>query len=150
MPNVTKRVQLRKGTEQEHISFAGALAEVTVDTTKQTLRVHDGSTPGGFEITKARFDIISAAENLRVNVKYFVDTSSASFTVTLPTIKQVGDTIEILDAESVWNINNLIITTQNSEQFKDYSNLVDSPLVCDVAGASIRLIWEGSYWRLFA
>ena len=33
-----------KGTEQEHTSFAGVLAEVTVDTDKKTLRVHDGST----------------------------------------------------------------------------------------------------------
>ena len=52
--NVTKRVQLRKGTEQEHSTFIGAVAEVTVDTTKKTLRVHDGSTNGGFEITKSK------------------------------------------------------------------------------------------------
>jgi len=148
--NVTKRVQLRKGTEQEHSSFIGAVAEVTVDTTKKTLRVHDGSTNGGFEITKARYDVISSATNLRVNVKYFADTSSNAFTATLPTIKSVGDCIKIIDAESYWDINNLTVTTQNSEQFKDYSGFIESPLVCDLAGASIELIWEGTYWRLIA
>jgi hypothetical protein len=148
--NVTKRVQLRKGTEQEHSSFIGAAAEVTVDTTKKTLRVHDGSTNGGFEITKARYDVISSATNLRVNVKYFADTSSNAFTATLPTIKSVGDCIKIIDAESYWDINNLTVTTQNSEQFKDYSGFIESPLVCDLAGASIELIWEGTYWRLIA
>jgi hypothetical protein len=148
--NVTKRVQLRKGTEQEHSSFIGAVAEVTVDTTKKTLRVHDGSTNGGFEITKARYDVLSTTSNLRVNIKYFADTTAEAFTTTLPTIKQVGDCIEIIDAEAYWDINNLTIVTQNSEQFKDYTGLIDSPLVCDVAGASIKLIWEGTYWRLIA
>ena len=40
--------------------------------------------------------------------------------------------------------------TQNNETFKDYTGLIESPLVCDVAGAAIELIWEGSYWRLIA
>ena len=85
-----------------------------------------------------------------VNVKYFADTTNSVFTATLPNIKQVGDCVEIIDAEAYWDINNLIIVTQNNEQFKDYSGLIDSPLVCDVAGASIKLIWEGTYWRLIA
>ena len=148
--NVTKRVQLRKGTEHEHSSFIGAVAEVTVDTTKKTLRVHDGSTNGGFEVTKARYDVLSTTSNLRVNIKYFADTTAEAFTVTLPTIKSVGDCISIVDAESYWDINNLTVTTQNSEQFKDYSGFIESPLVCDLAGASIELIWEGTYWRLIA
>lgn len=150
MPQDTKRVRLRKGTESQHASFAGAGAEVTVDTTKNTLRVHDGSTVGGFEITKARYDVISATTNLMVNVKYFADTTVAAFTVTLPTIKQSGDCIEIVDAEAYWDINNLTIQAQTGEQFKDYSALVDSPLVCDVAGATIKLVWKGTYWRLIA
>ena len=36
-----KRVHLRKGTEIDHSSFTGALAEVTYDTDKGTIRVHD-------------------------------------------------------------------------------------------------------------
>lgn len=150
MPNVTKRVQLRKGTEQEHTSFAGAVAEVTVDTTKKTLRVHDGSTVGGFEVSKSRYEFLNTTANIFVNLKYFADTTNSAFTATLPTIKQIGDFIEILDAEAYWDINNLTIVTQNGEQIKDFSSLIDSPLVCDVAGAAIKLIWEGTYWRLIA
>jgi hypothetical protein len=146
----TKRVRLRKGTEQEHQSFAGVAAEVTFDTTKKTLRVHDGSTVGGLEISKARYDVVGVATTLRTNVKYFADTSSSPFTVTLPTTKTIGDYISIIDAEAYWDINNLTVITQNSEQFKDYTGLIDSPLVCDVAGAAIELIWEGTYWRLIA
>jgi len=40
-------LQLRKGTSVQHTSFTGQLAEVTVDTTKKTLVVHDGVTVGG-------------------------------------------------------------------------------------------------------
>jgi hypothetical protein len=40
-------IQFRRGTTTEHNSFTGLLGEVTVDTTKKTVVVHDGSTAGG-------------------------------------------------------------------------------------------------------
>lgn len=44
---MTTALQLRRGTTTEHSSFTGAVGEVTVDTTKKTAVVHDGSTSGG-------------------------------------------------------------------------------------------------------
>jgi len=44
------QVQFRGGTTTEHASFNGAAREVTVDTTKQTVVVQDGSTNGGFPL----------------------------------------------------------------------------------------------------
>ena len=44
---MAKQLQLRKGTTLEHSTFTGAVGEVTVDTTKDTLVVHDGVTVGG-------------------------------------------------------------------------------------------------------
>jgi len=41
------QLQLRGGTTAQHTSFTGASKEVTVDTTKKTAVVHDGSTAGG-------------------------------------------------------------------------------------------------------
>jgi hypothetical protein len=46
------QVKLRRGTDTEHSSFTGAEGEVTVDTTNDTLRVHDGSTAGGVRLAK--------------------------------------------------------------------------------------------------
>jgi hypothetical protein len=46
------RVKLRRGTSAQHTSFVGAQAEITVDTTNNTIRVHDGSTAGGHELLK--------------------------------------------------------------------------------------------------
>ncbi|MCP4799083.1 MAG: hypothetical protein GY893_03965, partial [bacterium] len=40
-------IQFRRGTTTEHNSFTGLLGEVTVDTDKKTVVVHDGSTAGG-------------------------------------------------------------------------------------------------------
>ena len=54
MPNI--QVKLRRGTEAEHDTtsggFTGAEGEVTVDTTNDTLRVHDGTTVGGHELRR--------------------------------------------------------------------------------------------------
>ena len=44
------RLQLRKGTTAEHSTFVGAEGEVTVDTTKKALVLHDGVTAGGFPV----------------------------------------------------------------------------------------------------
>ena len=50
----TKRVQIRKGSEPEHQAFTGALAEITYDTDKKSIRMHDGTTLGGFDVQKSR------------------------------------------------------------------------------------------------
>jgi hypothetical protein len=47
------QLQLRRGTTSENGSFTGAIGEVTVDTDKDTLVVHDGATAGGHEVAKA-------------------------------------------------------------------------------------------------
>lgn len=41
------QLKLRGGTTAEHSTFTGALREVTVDTDKNTIVVHDGTTAGG-------------------------------------------------------------------------------------------------------
>ena len=49
---MAKLLKLRRGTTSQHSSFTGAEGEVTVDTTKDTLVVHDGSTAGGVPLAK--------------------------------------------------------------------------------------------------
>lgn len=45
---MAKVIQMRRGTTAEHTTFIGAPGEITVDTTKKVVVVHDGVTPGGF------------------------------------------------------------------------------------------------------
>ena len=47
---MAKLLKLRRGTTSQHGSFTGAEGEVTVDTDKDTLVVHDGSTQGGHPV----------------------------------------------------------------------------------------------------
>jgi hypothetical protein len=46
------QVQLRRGTTAETGSFTGAVGETTVDTTKNTLVVHDNSQIGGYPLMR--------------------------------------------------------------------------------------------------
>ena len=46
-------LQFRRGTTSQNNSFTGVVGELTVDTDLDTIRVHDGSTAGGFALVQA-------------------------------------------------------------------------------------------------
>jgi hypothetical protein len=49
MPTV---VQFRRGTTAQNNAFTGSVGELSIDTDIDTIRVHDGSTAGGFELVQ--------------------------------------------------------------------------------------------------
>jgi len=49
---MAKRVQRRRGTTAEHTTFTGYDGESTIDTTKDTVVVHDGSLAGGYPLAR--------------------------------------------------------------------------------------------------
>lgn len=63
--NMSRQIQIRRGSAAEHEAFTGALGEVTMDTTNKTLRVHDGETPGGIPLAKQ-------GEGMPANADYVV------------------------------------------------------------------------------
>ena len=46
------QLRLRRGTTAEHANFTGAQGELTVDTDKNALVLHDGATQGGIQIAR--------------------------------------------------------------------------------------------------
>jgi len=46
-------VQQRRGTTAQHSTFTGLAGEITVDTDKETIVVHDGVTAGGYPLARA-------------------------------------------------------------------------------------------------
>jgi len=48
------QVQFRRGTTSQTGSFTGAVGEVTVDSDKDTVVVHDGSQAGGFAVANLK------------------------------------------------------------------------------------------------
>ena len=90
---MAKRLQLRGGTTSQHSTFTGALREVTVDTDKDTLVVHDGATAGGFPLAKysdvssINTDLVNDTTpqlggDLDVNGNAFVSTSNGDIEFT--------------------------------------------------------------------
>jgi len=65
-------LQLRRGTTSQHSSFTGANGEVTVDTTKKTAVVHDGTTAGG----------VPLATEAQVNARVRTDTNAQGLNAT--------------------------------------------------------------------
>ena len=57
---MAKLLKLRRGTTTQHSSFTGAEGEVTVDTDKDVLVVHDGSTAGGHPVAAQDMDNVPA------------------------------------------------------------------------------------------
>ena len=49
---MSTQVQIRKGNTIQTAAFTGAIAEITVDTDKKTLVVHDGVTAGGIPLAR--------------------------------------------------------------------------------------------------
>lgn len=58
-------LQLRRGTTAQHASFTGANGEISVDTDKDVVVVHDGSTAGGFPLLRAGAPVTDAYGNVR-------------------------------------------------------------------------------------
>ena len=84
---MAKILQLRRGTTAQHATFTGAVGEVTVDTDKDTLVVHDGAKAGGYSLQRSDQKIGSAAaadtatqltnsQSIQVNL---ASTAAASF-----------------------------------------------------------------------
>jgi hypothetical protein len=74
------QVQRRKGTTVQHSTFTGASAELTVDTTKNTVVVHNGATAGGFPLAKDSEVVHLTGTETVAGTKTFSSTISGSIT----------------------------------------------------------------------
>ena len=87
------QLQLRRGTTTETDAYTGAVGEVIVNTTKDTLVVQDGATQGGHELAKA-------------NAPSFTGGIDVTGTATMDglTVNGVGSVIALSD-NAVFNVN---------------------------------------------
>lgn len=94
--------QRRRGTTAQHASFTGLLGELTVDTDKKTVVVHDGSTAGGAPLAKQRATTTTTSGTAYTlalaDANNVVTTTSASTsTITVPaSVFDAGDQITVL------------------------------------------------------
>lgn len=64
---MSKQVKIRRGTSTQHASFTGVEGEITVNTTTDTIHVHDGATVGGRPLARADGTNVSGTWNVTAN-----------------------------------------------------------------------------------
>jgi hypothetical protein len=98
--------QRRRGTTTQHASFTGLNAELTVDTDKKTVVVHDGSTAGGTPLAKERNPFnaqTGTSYTLAVTDKdgIVTATNASAITVTIPpSVFSQGDRITVIQGNA--------------------------------------------------
>ena len=65
------QVQIRRGTTSENNAFTGASGEITCDTEAHTLRIHDGTTAGGFVVDQSANVVHKAGAETITGAKSF-------------------------------------------------------------------------------
>lgn len=137
------QLKLRGGTTAQHSTFTGAEKEVTVDTTKGTLVVHDNATAGGFPMLR---------EDLSNNTS--VTTNSGSQTLTNKRINPRVLASTSNSATPTLNTDNydmMIITGQSAAITSFSTNLSGTPvngqkLLISITGISaIAITWGASF-----
>ena len=113
---MAKRVQRRRGTTAEHTTFTGYIGESTIDTTKDTVVVHDGTLAGGFPLAREDLSNVNLANRIGVNELNLVDGSNGeviktngSGTISFGEIDIAGATIGALGGDITGTISNALI-----------------------------------------
>ena len=119
--------------------------DVTLGDSGDTFTIPAGATltnngsASGFGISW-QSDIKTSAFTAVAGEGYWINTTSAAVTVTLPASASVGDEIEFTDYARTWGTNNLTIN-QNSLNYQGNSS--PNP-VYDVNGQHVRIVYSGA------
>ncbi len=112
---------------------------VTLGASGDTVSVASGAEFVGGGI-QWQSDIKTSAFTAVAGEGYWINTTSAAVTMTLPASASVGDTIEFSDYARTWNTNNVTVN-QNSLNYQGYTS--PNP-VYDVNGQSVRIVYSGA------
>ena len=133
---MSTQIQRRRGTTGEHSTFTGAAGEITIDSTKNTVVVHDGTTAGGFPLAKEANALTSSAIGVTVQA-YDANLTSFVTAVNLPTSD--GTAGQFLKTDGAGTVTFDTIPTINA--LNDIANVTITS-----ASAGEFLKWNGSAW----
>jgi len=151
---MSKQVQLRRGTTAQHSSFTGVVGEVTVDTTKKTVVVHDGSTAGGVPLATetALGDYVATSDIGSTVQAYDADTAKTDVAQSF-TAAQRGTISALTDGATITPDfalgNNFSVTLGGNRTLANPSNLVagqSGSIFISQDGTGSRTLAWGSYW----
>lgn len=164
---MSKQVQLRRGNTSDHSTFTGVVGEVTIDTTKKTVVVHDGSTAGGvplatetalgsYALTSALGDYVATSTIGSAVQAYDADTAKTDTAQTF-TAAQRGTITALTDGATITPdfalSNNFSVTLAGSRTVANPTNLVagqSGSIFITQDGTGSRTLAWGSYWDFAA
>jgi len=103
-------------------------------------------------VAGASFSVETQDFTAQVSGRYLIDTITnlQDITVALPATPNVGNTIEFADMKNAWDSYNVILDAGVGKTFQDKTGEIDSPYILDVAGVSIKIVWTGDFWKVYA
>jgi hypothetical protein len=132
MPTV---VQFRRGSTTQNNAFTGAEGELTVDTTLDTLRVHDGSTAGGFELVQK-----AATQTLTNKTVNLTSNTLVASIAQLNTAVSDADLATLAGSETLSSktLASPVVTTQLTSSSTSFT-LLDTPTTINFGAAATSL-----------
>jgi len=127
------QVKLRRGTANQHSTFTGAIGEVTVDLTHDTLRVHDGVLAGGHRL--AKYSDLSEANTVSNGMEIVLSNPSDSDLVTNGAYTNFTVDTKVTDAIDI--LNEVIDNVRNNTFVRSVSFVADT--TSGGAGTNITL-----------
>ena len=151
---MAKQLQLRRGTTQANDLFTGANGEVTVDTTKHGLRVHDGSTQGGYLVDTVVFFQRPTQDNGYTWARKYASgwVEQGGFAAQTSTDVNATVTLPVTMSDTNYDI---FTTVRNNNANAGFAN-VDNGNGITTTGFSFRIVNKynlasapiGIYWRV--
>lgn len=136
---VTLQVDTIQNTNSTTLITQTNSTTITLGTSGQTIAVASGATllGGGISWTS---NVVTSAMTVAVNTGYFVNTSAAAITLTLPASASVGNQIVLTDFYRTWGTNALTLNT-NSLNFQ--GGTTPNP-VYNTAGQTVQIVYSGA------
>ena len=134
-------------------SYVGRDGELVLDTDTNTLKITDGSTPGGVALNtdgsgssdaEPDFEIKTSNFNVESGKRYAVNTSGNTVTATLPGSPSTGDAVFFADAGGNFSSNNLTIGRNGNTIMA-----LSEDMTISNNNSSTGLVYTGSTWRIF-
>ena len=144
------QIQLRRGTTAQNNSFTGAAGELSVDNDTEGLRVHDGSTAGGFEVIPAGTIVAFGSGTVPTHFKLCDDTA-LSRTTFARLFAVIGTTYGTGDGTTTFNVPDLRDRiplgkgTNNSTLGAETTGASASAVVATASGSASLTLTTGTF-----
>ena len=147
------QVQFRRGTTAQNNNFTGAIGEISVNTSNNTIRVHDGSTVGGFELAKrGNVSLISSSTSAELAAVISDETGSGALVfATSPTLitPALGTPSAIVLTNATGTASNLTANIANFISVSDDTTTNETRYIIFANGTSGAISEQVSSTKLF-